>query len=84
MSRPELTGRFRYRPTRHWGRTLLVLQVEERRLVTSFTAGLVDSEWVIGFRDATVEDVTAGKGEDNALDPQGRQQQDEEGKKPEG
>lgn len=52
------TGRKRHRPYRTWGGTILVLQIEEKGIVTNFFAGQVDSEWVTRWRDAGAEDLT--------------------------
>jgi len=54
MRHKELTGLLRYRIEN--GK--VILQVAERGLDTYWTAGQVDSEWKLIWRDATIEDLT--------------------------
>jgi len=56
----EDTGRRRYvsRRTFWTRREYLVLQIEERGLLTRYIGGHVDTEWVRRWRDATSGDLT--------------------------
>lgn len=58
MSRWTDTGRRRFRT--FWlskREHVLVLQIEERGLVTEMRGPFPDSEWMTRWRDATVEDI---------------------------
>jgi len=55
----EPTGRTRHRVDRRWGRERLVLQVEERGLLTTLVGPFPDTESALRWRDATTEDLTA-------------------------
>ena len=58
MSEWTWTGRTRYRQAKEaWGKLVLVLQVEERGLVTYCSGGMIDSEWTNRWRDARLEDM---------------------------
>lgn len=60
MRHATATGRRRHvaRRTFFWGREYLVLQVEERGLLTTFIGGHQDTQWVRRWRDATSGDLT--------------------------
>jgi len=59
MRHVELTGLKRLLCVRtFWGRERLVLQLQERGLHTSCSAGQIDTEWVVRWRDATTADLT--------------------------
>jgi hypothetical protein len=55
----ELTGLKRLLSVRtFWGRERLVLQLQERGLHTTCSAGQIDTQWVTRWRDATAGDLT--------------------------
>lgn len=57
----ELTGKIRYRQASEgrWNpKPVLVLQVEERGMVTSYSCGYVDTEHCSWWRDAKTEDLS--------------------------
>lgn len=56
----SLTGRRRYRlEPKHWFREpMVVLQVEETRLITYWSGGMIDTERYEVWRDARVSDLT--------------------------
>lgn len=59
MRHAEKTGRQRYDSRRtFWGREYLVLQIQERGLVTTWSAGRTDTDWMTRWRDATSADLT--------------------------
>ena len=59
MRRAELTGLKRPLSVRtFWGHERLVLQLQERGLHTSYSAGHIDTQWVTRWRDATAADLT--------------------------
>ena len=51
---PRRTGRVRHRVQRHWGKDLLVLQVQVKGIVTEYLAGSIDLKTVVWWRDAEV------------------------------
>lgn len=57
MAHETLTGRVRHRSERRWGRERLILQVEEKALLTEYVAGQIDSEWKTYWRDAQTSDL---------------------------
>lgn len=52
------TGRRRHRSERRWGRERLILQVEVRGIETTWSGGMIDSQHVNCWRDATTADLT--------------------------
>ncbi len=62
------TGHRRFRIERgRWGSgDRLVLQIEVRGIETWWSGGVIDSDWVNRWRDARVEDLTAGAPETQA------------------
>lgn len=61
LQHAEKTGRIRHRVQRlGWfgKRYACILQVEERGLHTSYSAGHHDTQWVSRWRDATLDDLT--------------------------
>lgn len=59
MRHAELTGLKRLLSVRSfWGRERLVLQLQERGLHTTCSAGQIDTQWVTRWRDATAGDLT--------------------------
>lgn len=54
----EPTGKKRHREEKRWGRSLLVLQLEERGLESRYIGGYIDSEWRTRWRDANISDLT--------------------------
>lgn len=64
MSDWTATGKRRYRSQQRWGgREELVMQIEERGIVTTWSAGQIDSEWMNRWRDATTSDLTTAERE---------------------
>lgn len=60
MRHAELTGHWRHRSERAlFGRERLVLQLQERGLLTTYSAGHCDTQWVTRWRDAKASDLTA-------------------------
>ncbi len=58
MRHAEPTGRWRHRAEQSWlRRERLVLQIEERGLLTTFIAGHQDTQWVTRWRDAKATDM---------------------------
>ena len=59
MRHAELTGLKRLHVVRtFWGHERLVLQLQERGLHTTCSAGQIDTQWVTRWRDATTADLT--------------------------
>ena len=54
MTEQYRTGKRRYRHEKD----KIILQVEWKLLHTYWAAGMVDSEWVTVWRDATLEDIS--------------------------
>lgn len=53
----ELTGKTRFRHERKWGRSRLILQVEETSWQDTNCGRYIDSERIVRWRDAQVEDM---------------------------
>lgn len=65
MRHAEPTGRWRYRSARAWrGAELLILQIEERGLLTTYVAGGSDTQWVTHWRDAATADLALDDAKD--------------------
>jgi len=59
MRASEPTGKRRYRQEKTWlGAERLILQIEKRYLRTYHFAGVIESEWNVGWFDATTADLT--------------------------
>lgn len=58
MRHAEPTGRWRHRAEyRLFRRERLVLQLEEKGLLTTYVPGRSDTQWVTRWRDATTTDL---------------------------
>ena len=59
MRRAQATGLKRLLSVRtFWGCERLVLQIQERGLLTTWSGGHTDTDWVTRWRDATTADLT--------------------------